>query len=109
MTDPKNPTTDLIRKLTASTSRALTNLHEFNKSLADFDALLRELAGKVEHVEHLEARAVAATLQFHDVTRRYQETEAELQQTKANLAHWQAEVSVPATKLHEIRTMLRDL
>jgi hypothetical protein len=94
--------TDLLRKLKRDTDTAIKSLQAFNETLA-------ELMPRVEEVEALETRAAAAKRLFDDATQRYTSTEAELEQTKAEYARLLAEVSVPATKLTEIRTMLRDI
>src|SRR6516165_9134015 len=101
MTNPKGSATELLRKLKYDTDAAI-------KSLQSFTTTLEELRSRVEEVEALETRAAAAKRQFDDATQRYTATEAGLEQTKAEYERLLAEVSVPATTLTEIRTMLRD-
>jgi phage-related tail protein len=109
MSDLKGPMTTLVQKLTTSTARALNSLHEFNLSLQDFHATLQELAGRVAHVENLEGRAAAATSEFDNATRQLQANKREMEEVRTNLDQLLAEVSVPAAKMHEIRTMLKSM
>jgi hypothetical protein len=102
MTTPKSPVTDLLRKLKADTDARL-------KSDQALLATLEDLIARVGEVESLETRAAAATFQFDDVTRRYRETEAALQEARETYAKLSVEVAVPANKLHELRTMLKSL
>jgi hypothetical protein len=99
MSNPKSPVTDLLRKLKYDTDTAIKNLAAFNTTL-------ESLVARVEEVENLEARAAAAKFQFEDVTRRYRETQAALEQAKTTYEVMQGQLGGAATQLSEIKTKL---
>ena len=103
MTDkPKSPVTDLLRKLKADTDTAIKSLQAFNETLGD-------VVPRVAEVEGLEMRAATARVQLASDTSQLRETQAALDEAKGEYSALQAQLSVPATKLHELRTMLKSL
>jgi hypothetical protein len=102
MSNPKSPVTDLLRKLKYDTDTAI-------KNLASFNATLESLVARVGEVEGLEERAATAKVQLASDTSQLEQTRAALDEAKGEYSALQAQISVPATKLHELRVMLRDI
>jgi chromosome segregation ATPase len=102
MSNPKSPVTDLLRKLKADTDTAIKSLQAFNETLGD-------VVPRVAEVEGLEMRAATARVQLASDTSQLRETQAALIEAKGEYSALQAQLSEPATKLHELRTMLKSL
>jgi hypothetical protein len=102
MSNPKTPMTDLLRKLKADTDTRIKN----DQALV---ATLDDLIARVGEVEGLEIRAATARVQLASDTSQLRETQAALDEAKGEYSALQAQLSVPSTKLHELRVMLRDM
>jgi hypothetical protein len=100
MSNPKSPVTDLLRKLKYDTDTRIKN----DQTLV---ATLEDLIARVGEVEGLEERAAVAKVQLTSATTQLRETRAALEEAKREYSAMQAQLSVPATKLHELRTMLK--
>jgi hypothetical protein len=103
MTDnPKSSVTELLRKLKYDTDTTIKN----DQALL---ATLEDLIARVGEVEGLEQRAATARVQLASDTSQLRETQAALDEAKGEYSALQAQLSVPATKLHELRTMLKSM
>jgi|SRR6516164_9377269 hypothetical protein len=102
MSNPKSPVTDLLRKLKYDTDTRIKN----DQALL---ATLEDLVARVGEVEGLEQRAATAKVQLASDTSQLSETRAALDEAKGEYSAMQAQLSVPATKLHELRTMLKSM
>jgi chromosome segregation ATPase len=94
--------TDLLRKLKRDIDNALPSLQALNETLGD-------VVARVGEVEGLEERAATARVQLASDTSQLRETQAALEEAKGEYSAMQAQLSVPATKLHELRTMLKSM
>jgi len=102
MTNPQPSLRLLATRLATQTDNTLGTLGDFKGALESLTARAAELEGLNQSIA--DAKAQLATLRAQlDVMW------GEFEAMKENYAKLSAEVSVPATKLHEIRTMLRDL
>ena len=102
MSNPKSPVTDLLRKLKYDTDTRI-------KSDQALLATLEGLIARVGEVEGLEQRAAIAKVQLASDTSQLRETQAALDEAKGEYSAMQAQLSVPATKLHELRMMLKSM
>jgi hypothetical protein len=102
MTNPKSSVTDLLRKLKADTDTRI-------KSDQALLATLEDLIARVSELEGLEERAATARVQLASDTSQLEQTQAALEEAKGEYSAMQAQLSVPATKLHELRTMLKSM
>jgi hypothetical protein len=102
VTNPKTPVTDLLRKLKYDTDARIKN----DQALL---ATLEDLIARVGEVEGLEERAATAKAQLASDKFQLEQTQAALMEAKGEYSALQAELSVPATKLHELRTMLKSM
>jgi chromosome segregation ATPase len=102
MSNPKSPVTDLLRKLKYDTDARIKNDQTLLATLEDLMARVGEVGG-------LEERAAAAKAQLTSATSQLEQTRAALEAAKAEYSALQAQLSVPATKLHELRTMLKSM
>jgi hypothetical protein len=102
MSNPKSPETDLLRKLKADTDTRI-------KSDQALNATLEDLIARVGEVEGLEQRAAVARAQLTSDKFQLEQTQAALIEAKGEYSALQAELSVPATKLHELRTLLKSM
>ena len=100
--NPKSSVSELLRKLKYATDNAIKNLQPFNETLG-------ELMPRVEEVEGLEMRAATARAQLASDTSQLRETQAALEEAKGEYSALQAQLAEPATKLHELRTMLKSM
>jgi hypothetical protein len=95
-------TKKFLAALTTLTNNAL-------KSLQEFRGGLDTLSSRIGEIEGLEQRGAAAKQRLNEVKAQLQATESEMEEMKQSHAKLSAELSVPATALHELRTMLRDV
>jgi hypothetical protein len=95
-------TKKFLAALTTLTNNAL-------KSLQEFRGALDALASRVAEIDAIEGRLAAEKTQLANVKAQREVAEQQLEATKETLAKLLAEVSVPATKLHEIQTMLKSV
>ena len=102
MSNPKSPVTDLLRKLKYDTDTRIKN----DQTLV---ATLEDLIARVGEVEGLEERAAVAKVQLTSATTQLEQTRAALDEAKGEYSALQAQLSVPATKLHELRTLLKSM
>jgi chromosome segregation ATPase len=102
MSTPKTPVTDLLRKLKYDTDTRIKN----DQALL---ATLEDLIARVSEVGGLEERAAAAKVQLASATTQLEQTRAALDEAKGEYSALQAQLSVPATKLHELRTLLKSM
>ena len=92
-------TKKFLAALTILTNNAL-------KSLGEFRGALDALSSRVEEIDAIQARLAAEKTQLANVRAQREAAEQQLQKTSENLARLLDEVSVPASKMHEIRTQL---
>src|SRR6516164_909263 len=102
VTNPKTPVTDLLRKLKYDTDARIKN----DQALL---ATLEDLIARVGEVEGLEERAATAKAQLASDKFQLEQTQAALMEAKGEYSALQAQLSVPATKLHELRTLLKSM
>jgi hypothetical protein len=102
MSNPKSSVTELLRKLKYDTDTRIKN----DQALL---ATLEDLIARVGEVEGLEERAATAKAQLTSDKFQLEQTRAALVEAKAEYSALQAQLSVPATKLHELRTMLKSM
>jgi chromosome segregation ATPase len=79
------------------------------KSLQEWRGFLDTLSSRVGEIEGLEQRGAAAKQRLNEVRAQLQSTEKELEEMRETHKRMSMELSGPATALHEIRTMLRDV
>jgi len=102
MTDPKPSLRLLANRLTTQTDNALS-------TLGDFKGALESLAERAGELEGLNQQIADAKAQLVTLKHQLDAMWSDFEKMKESYAKLSAEVSVPATKLHEIRTMLRDM
>ena len=102
MSNPKSPVTDLLRKLKYDTDTRI-------KSDQALLATLEDLIPRVGEVEGLEQRAAIAKVQLASDTFQLEQTRAALDEAKGEYSAMQAQLSEPATKLQELRTLLKSM
>jgi hypothetical protein len=102
MSNPKSPVTDLLSKLKYDTDTRIKN----DQALL---ATLEDLIARVGEVEGLEQRAATARAQLTSDQFQLEQTRAALDDAKGEYSAMQAQLSVPATKLHELRTILKSM
>jgi hypothetical protein len=102
MSNPKSQVTDLLRKLKYDTDARI-------KSDQALLATLEDLIARVGEVEGLEQRAATAKAQVASDKFQLEQTQAALIEAKGEYLAMQAQLSVPATKLHELRMMLKSM
>jgi hypothetical protein len=102
MSNPKSPVTDLLRKLKYDTDARI-------KSDQALLATLEDLIPRVGEVEGLEQRAAIAKVQLASDTFQLEQTRAALDEAKGEYSAMQAQLSEPATKLQELRTLLKSM
>jgi uncharacterized coiled-coil protein SlyX len=102
MTDPKPSLRLLATRLATQTDNTLG-------TLGDFKGALESLTARAAEAEGLNQQIADAKAQLATLKAQLDAMWSEFEKMKESYTKLQAEVSVPATKLHEIRTMLRDM
>jgi uncharacterized coiled-coil protein SlyX len=102
MTDPKPSLKLLAVRLTTQTENRLNTLNDFHTALKDFVERATELEGLNQQIADAKGQLATLKAQLDAMWTEFED----MKQSHAKLS---AELSVPATKLHEIRTMLRDM